>query len=88
VCAQLQETPIEFFRKLLKYFAMKETPIGDDYCYLSHNCPSEEAISLAMDSHLQFCLHVSMHSNNINFFAGLVGKMCFAIQTQTKHVTP
>jgi len=88
VCAQLQETPIEFLRKLLMYFEMKETLIGDYYCYLSHNCPSKEAISLAMASHLQFCLHVSVHSNNINLFIGLVGKMCFAIQTQTKHVTP
>jgi hypothetical protein len=67
---------------------MKETSTCDDSCYLSHNCPFEEAASLAMASHLQFCLHASMHSNNINIFARLVGKMCFAVQTQIEPMTP
>ncbi len=29
--------------------------IGDDSCYLSHNCPFKEVTSLAMASHPQFC---------------------------------
>ncbi len=41
----------------------------DDSCYLSHNHPFEEATSLAMASHPQFYLQLSMHSNNENFLA-------------------
>jgi hypothetical protein len=63
-------------------------PVGDNSCYLSHNCPFEEAVSLAMASHPQFYLHASMHSNNGNFLAKFVRRMCFSFQTQTKPVTP
>jgi hypothetical protein len=69
VCAQLQETPIELFQKLHGQLAKKEMLVGDDYCYLSHNCPFEETISLAMVSHLQFCSQVTKHLNNGNFLA-------------------
>ncbi len=62
--------------------------IGDDFCYFSHNCPSKKATSLAMGSHLQFCPHASMHSNNRNFLVGFVGRMRFGVQTQKKPVTP
>jgi hypothetical protein len=55
--------------------------ISDDFCYLSHNCPSEEATFLAMASHLQFCPQASMHSNNENFLARFIGRMCFGVQT-------
>ncbi len=88
MCAQLQEIPIELLRKLLWHLAKKETPIGDDYCNLSHNCPSEEIASLVMSTHLQFCIQVSMHSNNGIFLIRFVGKMHFAIQIQIKLVTP
>jgi hypothetical protein len=60
----------------------------DGSCYLSHNCPFEEATSLAMTSHPQFYPQVSMHSNNQNFLAKFVGRMHFGVQTQTKPVTP
>jgi hypothetical protein len=56
----------------------------DDFCYLSHNCPSKETTSLAMASHPQFCSHVSMHLNNKNFLAKFVRKMCLWVQTQKK----
>jgi hypothetical protein len=62
--------------------------IGDDYCYLSHNCPSKETISLVMASHPQSCPQASMHSNNENFLVKFVGKMCFRVQSQTKPLTP
>jgi hypothetical protein len=54
VCAQLQEILIELLQKLRKQLARKEMLAGDDSCYLSHNCPSKETISLAMALHLQF----------------------------------
>jgi len=60
-------------------------PIGDDFCYLSHNCPSKETTSLAMASHLQFCSQALMHSNNGNFLVRFVGRMRFGVQTQTTH---
>jgi hypothetical protein len=53
---------------------------GDDSCYLSHNCPYEEATSLAMASYLQFFPHASMHSNNKNFLTRFVGRMRFRVQ--------
>jgi hypothetical protein len=62
--------------------------IGDDFCYISHNCPYEEVASLAMASQLQFCPHASMHSNNKNSLVGFVGRMHFWVQTQTKTMTP
>ncbi len=68
MCAQLQEIPIELLRKLLWHLAKKETPIGDDYCNLSHNCPSKEIASLVMSTHLQFCIQASMHSNTTRNF--------------------
>jgi hypothetical protein len=67
VC-QLQETLIEL-QKLHEQLARKEMQVVDDFCYLSHNCPSEETTSLAMASHPQFYLQASMHSNNGNFLA-------------------
>ncbi len=63
-------------------------PVGDNSCYLSHNCPFEETTSLAMASHLQFFPQASKHLNNGNFLAGFVGRMHFGVQTQTKLVTP
>jgi hypothetical protein len=60
-------------------------PIGEDFYYLSHNCPFKEADSLAMASHLQFCPQASMHSNNENFLIRLVGIMYFGVQIQTIH---
>jgi hypothetical protein len=62
--------------------------VVDDYGYFSHNCPYEEAISLAMASHPQFYPQASMHSNNGNFLAKFIGRMHFGVQTQTKLVTP
>jgi hypothetical protein len=41
-----------------------------------------------MSTHLQFCIQVSMHSNNGIFLIRFVGKMHFAIQIQIKLVTP
>jgi hypothetical protein len=66
---------------------MKETLIDDNSCNLSHNCPYEEIASLAMSTHLQFCIQASMHSNNGIFLMGFVGKMHFEVQIQTKPVT-
>jgi hypothetical protein len=57
-------------------------PIGEDFYYLSHNCPFKEADSLAMASHLQFCPQASMHSNNMNILAGFFGRICFGVQIQ------
>jgi hypothetical protein len=54
VCAQLQKTPIKLLRKLHGQLTRKETPIGNNYCYFSHNCPPKEAISFAMASHHNF----------------------------------
>jgi hypothetical protein len=62
-------------------------PTCDNSYYPSHNCPSKEIISLAMASHLQFCQHASMHSNNKNFLARFVGRACFGVQIQTKPMT-
>ncbi len=61
----------------------KKTLAGDDSCHLSHNCPSKEAVSLAMVSHSQFYPQASMHSNNENFLAKFVRRICFGVQTQT-----
>jgi hypothetical protein len=61
-------------------------PTSDDFCYLSHNYPYEEVASLAMAPHLQFCPQASMHSNNKNFLAKFVKRMCFGVQPQTKLV--
>jgi len=60
----------------------------DNFCYLSHNCPSTETTSLAVASHPQFYLQASMHSNNANFLAYFFGRMHFGFQTQIKPMTP
>jgi hypothetical protein len=54
VCAQLHETLIELLQKLCKQLARKEMLAGDNFCYLSHNCPYEETTSLEMDAHYNF----------------------------------
>jgi hypothetical protein len=87
VCAQLQETLTELLRKLHGQLTNKETLVGDDFCYLSHNCPFEKTIFLTMVSNPQFYPQASMHSNNENFLVEFVGKMRFRVQTQTKPMT-
>jgi len=72
----IQEISIELLQKLPEHLR-KETSTSDYSCYLSHNCPYEEVASLARASHLQFCLHVSMHSNNRNFLVRFVEKSVF-----------
>jgi hypothetical protein len=54
VCAQLQKTPIKLLQNLRGQLERKEMQAGDNFCYLSHNCPFEEAASLAMASHPHF----------------------------------
>jgi hypothetical protein len=82
VCAQIQETGIELLQKLHEQLTRKETLVGDNSCYLSHNYPSKKVVSLAMASHLQFCPQASMHSNNMNILAGFFGRICFGVQIQ------
>ncbi len=79
MCAQLQETPIEL-QKLRGQLVRKEMPVGDNSCYLSHNCPSIEITSLAMASHPRFCLQSSMHLNNENSLVKFVGRMHFGFK--------
>jgi len=79
---------IELLQKHCEQLVRKETPIGDDSCYLSHNCPYAKAASLAMASHSSFCLQALMHSNTWNFLIKFVGRMRFGVQTETKPLIP
>jgi hypothetical protein len=78
VCAQLQETPIKLLRKLHGQLARNKCQ-QMTFLLSFTQFPLEKTTSLAMASHLQFCSHASMHSNNGNFLIKVVGNMRFGV---------